>query len=243
MSHNLLELREGALLVADAHYSSKNPQLLAFIEALNDKKILTSQLILLGDSFDALFGEVLKTYDANREIIDALHQLSENIEVIFFEGNHDFQLQKIFPNNRVYTLEMQPVMAYYGEKKVLLSHGDFDGGWSYLLYSKIIRNPVVARGLSVLNNIGDDFILKALAKKLLKKNNCIEMENFGAFVQKRFLHSAYECDYFIDGHFHQNKKFTLKKFEYINLDAFACNQRYFSVKFLQDKELLEEFSF
>ena len=48
------------------------------------------------------------------------------------------------------------------------------------------------------------------------------------------------CDYFIEGHYHQNKSIKFENFRYINLGAFACNQRYFIVESLEDKELLEE---
>ena len=62
------------------------------------------------------------------------------------------------------------------------------------------------------------------------------------FMQKR-LGAKYSCDYFVEGHFHQNKTIEIDDFIYINLGAFACNQRYFVVKSSQNRELFEEKNF
>ncbi|MDQ7069043.1 MAG: hypothetical protein Q9M40_14350 [Sulfurimonas sp.] len=70
MSHNI-ELQEGALLISDAHYSSSRPELLSLIKDIHSKKIPTTQLILMGDIFDALFGEVPTTQEKNREMISS----------------------------------------------------------------------------------------------------------------------------------------------------------------------------
>jgi UDP-2,3-diacylglucosamine hydrolase len=241
MSHNSFELLEGAFLVTDAHYSPQNPQLLAFIKAINAKELQPTQLIFLGDTFDLLFGGIPSTQIRNQEIIDEIKKLT--IDVVMFEGNHDFALAKLFPNFKVYSIGAQPISASYQSKKILFSHGDFDADWGYRLYSSIIRNPVVLKVLNIINLLGDDFIIKSLENKLSHKKNCNTMQDFYTYIEKRFEKKNYVCDYFIDGHYHQNKSYKINNFTYINLGAFACNQRYFSVKFIEDKELLEEFSF
>ena len=72
-----------------------------------------------------------------------------------------------------------------------------------------------------------------------EKDDCKEFSWFEESIQKRIAKN-YICDYFIEGHFHQNKSFQLDEIKYINLGAFACNQRYFIVKSSKEKELLEE---
>jgi len=240
MYHSGFKLLEGAYIIADAHYSHQRPQLLAFIKEIDANKLQPTQLIFLGDCFDALFYEVSYTQEQNREIIDLIKSVSKKIEVIFFEGNHDFNLSKIFTTLKVYPLKNQPVLVTYNDKKILLSHGDFDAGIVYRLYSSIIRNRFVLRSLAFIDTLGDNFILKKLDTKLSKKDDCKNMQDFKSYTQKRFEDSSYSCDYFLDGHYHQNQSYTLEEFNYINLGAFACNQRYFSVKFFKDKELLEE---
>ena len=235
-------LKEGAFLVTDAHYSPLRPDFLEFMKDINSQKLQPSQLILMGDIFDTLLGEVAHTHINNRELITVLNKISQKIEIIYLEGNHDFNLQKIFPNIEIFPIEKQPIMADYKTKKIYLSHGDINGGWSYKIYSLFIRNSFVLSLVSLIDSIGSHFILRKLDETFAKKDDCKELDNFQLYTEKR-LEQKYICDYFIDGHFHQNKRFTIQTFTYINLAAFACNQRYFSVKLVNDKELLEEHIF
>jgi UDP-2,3-diacylglucosamine hydrolase len=240
MSHNI-ELKEGAFVISDAHYSHLRPELLYFIKEIHSKKLQPTQLIFMGDIFDALFGEVQYTHKINSEIISLINDISEEIEVIYLEGNHDFNLQKVFPNVKVFSFKMQPVLCSYEGKKVYLAHGDFDGVFTYQFYTSIIRNRFVLSFLKLIDNLSNHLILKKLDKYLSKKDDCKDFTGFEEFVKSRL--SKYECVYFIEGHFHQNRSFSLEKFQYINLGAFACNQRYFIVKSLQDKELIKEEKF
>jgi len=242
MSHSLVDIKEGAFVISDAHYSSLRPQLLSLIQNIHSQVLKPTQLILMGDIFDALFGGVKHTQELNAEIIRLLNSISLDIEVIYLEGNHDFNLQKIFPNFQIFPLNKQPVECNYKEKKIYLAHGDFDGDFAYLLYSSIIRNPLTLFILKTIDSLTAHSILKKLDNFLSKKNDCKDLRTFQEFISLR-LEKKYECDYFIEGHFHQNKQFRAGSFNYINLAAFACNQRYFIVKSSKDKELLEEKTF
>ena len=196
----------------------------------------------MGDVFDALFGGVKRTQELNAEIIELLNAISLDMDVIYLEGNHDFNLQKIFPNFKIFALNKQPVECSYQDNKIYLAHGDFDGGFGYLLYSSVIRNPVTLFILKTIDSLTAHSILKRLDKFLSKKDDCKDLKNFENFISNR-LEGRFECDYFIEGHFHQNKQFKVENFNYINIAAFACNQRYFIVKSTKDKELLEEITF
>ena len=240
MSHKQVNIKEGALIISDAHYSSIRPELLSLLQDIHSKKLFPSQLILMGDIFDALFGGVKYTHELNTEIIKVLNAIE--IEVIYLEGNHDFNIKEIFPNFKIFSLANQPVECAYEDKKIYIAHGDFDGGFGYLLYSSIIRNPLTLFILKTIDSLTSHSILKKLDIYLSKKDDCKDLKTFEEFIFKR-LKSKYSCDYFIEGHFHQNKQFKVGNFEYINLAAFACNQRYFIVKSSKDKELLEEKTF
>ncbi len=235
MYHSDIEIKEGAFVISDAHYSSLRPKLLDFFKDIQSKKLQATQLILMGDIFDALFGEIKKTSQKNQKLISLINKLSQNIEVIYLEGNHDFNLKEVFPNAKVFSIYQQPIVCTYNDKKVLLAHGDYDGSFGYKLYTYFIRNKFILKFL----NLFDTYILDKLEKYLNKKDDCKELSWFESFINTRFS-SNYECDYFLEGHYHQNKKITLDNFEYINLGAFACNQRYFIVKSVKDKEFLRE---
>ncbi|MCK9492275.1 MAG: metallophosphoesterase [Sulfurimonas sp.] len=242
MYHNLV-LKEGAFVIADAHYSHTREDFLDFLKAIKLKKLLPTQLILLGDIFDTLFGEVSFTLEINTEAIGILNEISKEIEVIYLEGNHDFNLKKIFPDLKVFGIKNQPVEMIFNKQKVLLSHGDIESPLGYNIYTTIIRNPLVLKILNIINNAFNHIIIKKLDEYLSKKDDCKEFVGLEEFTAKRLL-GKYNCDIFIEGHFHQNKSFKLRDFRYINLAAFACNQRYFIVKSSKDVGLLlQESSF
>jgi UDP-2,3-diacylglucosamine hydrolase len=241
MSHNI-KIKEGAFVVSDAHYSHLRPQLLDFLKDIHSKKLKPTQLILMGDIFDTLFGGVPTTTQINYEAVNLLNDISLEIEVIYLEGNHDFNIKNIFPNIKVFAISSQPLACEFNGKKILLAHGDFATDLGYKIYTSIIRNSFVLLFLRVANFLLFNLILKKLDEYLSKKNDCKDFNGFSEFIARR-LENRYQCDYFIEGHYHQNKTIELKNFIYLNLGAFACNQRYFIVKSLHDTQLLEEINF
>ena len=242
MSLNPIDLKEGACIISDAHYSHLRPELIALLQDIEADKLAVTQLIFMGDIFDALFGSIEFTWKQNKQMIALIDSISKKIEVIYLEGNHDFNLQKVFLHVKVFPIQNQPVLAQYNRKKVYLAHGDFAGENLYSLYTSFIRNPIILYCLKYIDMAFNHAILKKLDAYLGKKEDCKKFENFHEFIEQR-LGLKYECDYFIEGHFHQNISFDVKNFHYINLGAFACNQRYFIVKSEQKKELLEEKKF
>jgi len=241
MSHNI-ELKEGAFIIADAHFSHLRPELLEFIRAIHSKQLCPTQLIFMGDIFDALFGGVSYTEELNKELVSLLRDISKETELIYLEGNHDFNLVNVFKDAKVFDIYQHPVSCTYKGKRVLLAHGDFESDLGYRIYTTFIRNKYVLYILNILDNIFNHFILKNVDKHLDKKDDCKEFSNFREFIIKRGI-LKYDCDYFIEGHYHQNKSLLFDNMTYINLGAFACNQRYFSVKSLNDTKLLEEIFF
>lgn len=236
-----LTLKEGALLICDAHYSEQRPQLLELLKGIESGEIAATQLILLGDIFDLLLGPVPLTRKRNSEAIKTINAIAKKIEVIFFEGNHDFLLKGIFENVRIVPIVQQPLRAEYQGKKLFLAHGDILAGKGYALYTAMIRNPLLLRLLRWIDQFSNHGIIRRLDSYLSKKDDCQEFENFEAYTHRRL--SALECrdiDYFIEGHYHQNRAFKVGSFTYLNPAAFACNQRYFVVQSATQQELLKE---
>lgn len=241
MSHNII-LQEGALIVSDAHFSASRPQLQGFLQSIADDKLQTQQLILMGDIFDALFGAIPYTYKENLTVIELLKEIANKIEVIYLEGNHDFNLQAVFDNMRIVPIKQQPLHVTFRDQKVQLAHGDFDAPFGYQLYTTLIRNPLILKILRPLDDLFGHFILNFVYKHLGKKDDCKELEWFEGLVKRRFAEGV-DASYFIEGHFHQNKRLQIGKTLYINLGAFACNQRYFVVKSFKETMELEEKQF
>ena len=239
MSHSF-EIKEGAFVIADAHYSSHRPELKTLLQEIDSGFLHPTQLILMGDIFDTLFGAIPYTIHVNKKMIELLNSIAQKLEVIYLEGNHDFCLNNVFKNIKIVPLGAQPLTCNYKNKTILLAHGDLGEDLGYKIYTSIIRNRFILALLKYIDILGNHFILKKLDSYLQKKEDCNYFESFQEYITirlgKRFLNS---CDYFIEGHFHQNRSFLVGNFLYINLAAFACNQRYFIVQSLQEELLLE----
>lgn len=234
-------LREGAIVVADAHCAPWRTPFLDFLKALDSGHILAPQLILMGDLFDLLFGPIPATRRLNREAIDILDRLSQRIEIIYLEGNHDFLLGDVFPHIRVFRREEQPWIARYEGKRIAFAHGDRFMGKGYELYTRIIRNGAVLALLRTLDTIGGGFIVRFLERAMQRKHHCKTIERFEELIESRAGHYSHEgIDWLVEGHFHQNRTFDASHFHYVNVGAFACNERYFSVQSTQNQPLLRE---
>ena len=242
MYHSDITLKEGALFITDAHYNKPKGEtaLQELLQKVASEEIETPQLFLLGDIFDALFGGVPYTAIHNAEIIELIKKIASTKEVIYLEGNHDFQLHKFFQKDiTIFPIWKQPVSIQTDTKRICLAHGDFDAPFGYRLYTILIRNPLILFFLNIYDSLTNHSILNFVERHMSVKEQCKAFAWFDEFVKKRFGKEC-GCDIFVDGHFHQNRRFSLQKCKYVNLGAFACNQRYFVVKFAQDEIIFEE---
>jgi len=211
---NMIEIQENAIFIADSHYPHHGDDFLKLLQKIETKEVITQQLFLMGDNFDLLFGhnDYIQTF--SKEVITLLQRLSKDIEVHYFEGNHDFCLDDIFTNMNVYTRDMQPVEFSLGEKKVAISHGDkYVTGFGYDLYCKVLRNKIT---LSLLKPF-EKMIINDRMKKLSQKKICQTFHGFEKRVDAILEHYK-EVDLVIEGHFHQSR--VLGK--YISLPSQAC---------------------
>lgn len=241
---SLKELHEGAIFVADSHYGPWRTPFIDFLRALESGKIQTTQLILMGDNCDLLFGPICETTRLNQDLIALLNALSMKMEILYLEGNHDFRLSSIFPNILVVPRNEQPFMMSYGSQKIALLHGDIGVPFGYELYTALIRNRPLLYALNAINTLLGGAIIKWLSGEMQGKNHCQKIGNFEA-IARRHRKSKWsdECDIVIEGHYHQNKTFDFESYRYINLGAFACNERVYVVKSLQDRLVLDEAMF
>ena len=210
----MIEIQENAIFIADSHYPHHGDAFLDLLQKLEKKEVITSQLFLMGDNFDLLFGhnDYIQTF--SKEAITLLQTLSKTLEIYYFEGNHDFCLEEVFPYMKVYTREEQPVMCKLGDKKVAISHGDkYATGFGYDFYSKVLRSKTT---LSLLRPF-EKAIINHRMQKLSEKKICHTFHGFEKRVEA-ILENYIEADLVIEGHFHQSK--ILGK--YISLPSQAC---------------------
>jgi len=217
-----LNIKENAIFIADSHFNENRSELLVFLQKLQSNEIKTTQLFLMGDMFDFISGESVYFIKQNQEIITLLNTLSKNVEMIYLEGNHDYNLKKLFPNIKVFSKKEQPLLATYKDKTVALSHGDLYVGASYDLYCKVIRNRVLLKFLNFIDV--NSWLSKKIHFALLAKNICHNLSNFEEIVQKRV--NYFSEDIIIEGHYHQGKQFEFDNKKYINIPSLTCSKEY-----------------
>ena len=207
-------INEQALFIADSHYPHHGDAFFTLLKKLESGEIQTSQLFLMGDNFDLLFGynDYIQTF--SKEAITLLQKLSKKVEIHYFEGNHDFCLKELFPEINVYSRDEQPVTFKLNDKKVALSHGDkYATGLGYDLYCKILRSKKTLTFLKPFEKA----IIDHRMKKLSQKHICFNFVGFEKRVDEILEHYG-EVDLVIEGHFHQCK--TVGK--YVSLPSLAC---------------------
>ena len=222
MCLNPLNIQESAIFVADSHFNQQRDAFYLFLEQLKNKTITIPQLFLMGDMFEFITQESHYFVKQNKKVITLLNELSLTMEIVYLEGNHDYNLEKLFPKILVIPRKLQPLMASYNQQKVALSHGDNFTPFFYSLYCTIIRNKPL---LVFLNAIDfNHWLSKRIDKALSAKNICHTFTHFEKWVAKRLEH--YDADLIIEGHFHQGKEFVFAHKRYVNVPSLFCSQEY-----------------
>ncbi|AXH09146.1 UDP-2,3-diacylglucosamine hydrolase [Malaciobacter halophilus] len=217
-----LNIQDGAIFVADSHYNETNQEFLIFLEKLKSEKIKTKQLFLMGDMFDFISSESTYFVKRNQKLIDIINELSFKMQIVYLEGNHDYNMKPLFKNIYVVKREDQAIFMKYKNKKLALSHGDNFTPILYNIYCKIIRNHML---LKFLNSIDyNNFISKKIYYTLMKKNICHNFNAFEHLAKKRV--SFFEADIIIEGHFHQGKEYIFDEKRYVNIPSLCCSKEY-----------------
>ena len=219
-----LNIKDDTIFIADSHYNINRQELKSLLLDIKSQKLKTSQLFLMGDIFDFLSNEIDYFIEQNQEVINLINQLSKTIEIIYLEGNHDFNLENIFLNTKVISRENQPFICNYKDKKVALAHGDIFTPLSYNIYTKIIRNSFV---LNLLNFIDINNWLTIKVNNWLKqKDICNKCNDFKKFAKTRInLYKQYNVELIIEGHFHYGEQ----EDNYINIPSLACDKKSYSL--------------
>jgi UDP-2,3-diacylglucosamine hydrolase len=206
-------LKDGAVFIADSHYCDKNEDLYnLLIKFLSNPP---PQIFLVGDIFHLLLDfEYLINY--NKKVINIINRLSQNSEVFYFEGNHDFCLDGIFDKNVKVLHKLNDTIC--------INHGDiYVDDYFYRLYSLFIRRRAVMR---LLNFVTLNFFNNWLFKFLLNKSvGCEKFDDFKTFANRRLKYYR-GCEVVIEGHYHQNNSYK----NYISLPSLYCDGAFVEYK-------------
>lgn len=233
------EIQNQALFIADCHENEKRQDFYNFLLALKSGAIQAPQLFLMGDIFDFLAYNASYTLEVYAKEIQLLQELSEKMELFYFEGNHDFNLARIFPKIKIYPNEVQPVHFKINEKEqVSLSHGDNFLPYFIKKILMFLRKEKMINFLDFFDKRMKRKITKAILKSQVDKKLYREFSGFESFVKNKI--SNFSTPYIFEGHFHQGKSFFIEGKTYINFEAFGVSKKYY--RFIKKGEsfILEE---
>ena len=196
-----------ALFISDLHLRPEQPAVAeAFFDFLDQRAIHAEALYILGDLFEAWWGDD-NPDPLPRRIIAALKQLSQRgVALYFIHGNRDFAIGKRFSEETGCTLLSDAHHIDVNGKRILLMHGDTlcSDDISYQKYRRIIRKPLL---LSLLGNLPQkirrNIAEKGRAKSQQSNNNKAEyiMDVNAETVKQQFIGHA--ADIMIHGHTHR----------------------------------------
>ncbi|EMG31314.1 UDP-2,3-diacylglucosamine diphosphatase [Campylobacter showae] len=230
-------VKSGAIFIADSHENENRENFWHFLCALKSGEIKTPQLFLMGDMFDFLASECEFFVKFYERYIHTIDELGEEMEIYYFEGNHDFNLARLFKNVKAYPIGAQPVkFASECGQSVLIAHGDI-----FLPFvSKYVLRFLRVKWFLKTMNFFDKFLNFRLSKQILNKLKQkildYKIPNFKNLVEAKMrrYNAFYEADVVIEGHYHQGEQYTIGKQKYINIPSFACKQSYFVVEYGQN---------
>lgn len=236
------KIEDGAIFIADAHENSKRKHFDTFLTHLENGTIKTPQLFLMGDMFDLLVGDISFTCKENTAYIQRLDALATKFPIYYFEGNHDFNLSKLFLHVKIFPLKRQPLRFATPFGDVLLLHGDKYSGVLYGIYTALIRSKITLFCLNWLDLFLKNRISSNLLEKLSNKKICKKIENFEHIVESKVpRYNTSSVVGIFEGHYHQNEDFLFNELIYRNFSSFACDKSYFvvqlssGIKFTQEK--------
>lgn len=217
-----MTIQNNAIFIADSHNNTKRSQLNDLLIQLKLGEIQSTQIFLMGDIFDFLSEEIDYFKSLNNQVISLINELSQTHEIVYLEGNHDFNLYKIFPNVTVIQRQSQPLFIRQQDQIIALSHGDIFTPYSYNLYTSIIRNHKFLKFINFIDI--NNYLSKFVEKKLMKKNLCHKQSNYLDFIKNRITsyNSLSPIDLIIEGHFHQGSMSD----KYINIPSLVCDNQY-----------------
>ncbi len=213
------------LFLGDAHIVPEDKafqgRLARFLVSLPDRY---DHLFVMGDLFEFWFGFEGYSYEEEYgPVLEAFRYIaSRGIQIVYFEGNHDFCMGSIFTEELQAHVYPDAHSFEVNGKRWFVTHGDLVAaeGLRYGTYRKLIRNPFT---YGLIRLLGPERILKiarrlgAMSHKVYHTPEAYDATKYTTFVKKKF---ACGYDAVIMGHTHRAGVITYhvgdKKRYYVN---------------------------
>ena len=165
---------ESVIIVSDLHIKETNDTkatlLINLIESIDVSKV--EYFILLGDIFDFCFGDSRYFQKKYKKIGESLSSLAQkNINVLFFQGNHEFAISKLRWRHVQFIEEKTKIITLKHGAKIALSHGDtLNAPLHYYFYLFIARSKLIHLLIRLMPSKYLDIFTQKFSRYSRKKN-------------------------------------------------------------------------
>ncbi len=197
------------IFVSDVHLSEPHSKRYGAFLCLLDKVLLDEKikgLFLVGDIFDLWLGDRRVFVQRHMKVLEKIKEIAKKKEVHYLEGNHDFQLGKLWRDMDVIVHPQDYSFQAYG-KKILLSHGDLldQEDKNYLKMRWLFRTPLARILIKTLPSFLLLKIGEGLSTTDKKAAPTEDQKNQFSLDWKKWTEALYHksaFDIFICGHYH-----------------------------------------
>ncbi|NLY04447.1 MAG: UDP-2,3-diacylglucosamine diphosphatase [Campylobacter sp.] len=222
------EILQNAVFISDAHANTNKQNFTKWLVLVSQTQPKFSQIFLMGDMFDFL-SDMTYVKDFYAKEIELINKLSQIYEIFYFEGNHDFNLSKIFPKVRVFSIVEQPVKFSSKAGDIFLAHGDKHVPLISKIFMLSLRNKTFLKFMDRVDRCLNFRILKAILNSQKSKILYKKHLNFRLLIEKKL--KFYNSKYIIEGHYHQDEILKFNETEYINLNSFEVIPKIYIAEF------------
>lgn len=196
------------IFIADAHLRSPEDAnyrtLIRFLDTLPPD---TDTLYLLGDVFEFWIGNPKPVYEHYREIIECLKRVrGRNVRIVYFEGNHDFHLDRFFVEQLQAEVHKAGKVVKIGGQKIYLCHGDQINheDYRYRAFRLVLHNPITKALIPLFSrrlaaHAAATLSRRSSGKRAGRRARWDYQVVLDSFARKRY---AAGCDAVITGHYH-----------------------------------------
>ncbi len=216
-----------AWFLSDIHLNDLNERngktLLHFFRSIVSGELKATHVFLLGDIFDLWIADHSYFIKKYAELISLIKEVKKKeIEIHFFEGNHDFHLRSYWQEELGVTVHSNEAHFRLGSFRVRAEHGDLinSNDTSYLRWRRFIRSSFIKIILfslpgSVVSSIGER-LSKASRLRQEKKHNFNEAQalklirSYAHNLCEEIKGSNKEFDYIFTGHVHVRDEYNFE---------------------------------
>ena len=160
--------------------------------------------ILLGDIFDFCFGDSRYFQKKYKKIGESLSSLAQkNINVLFFQGNHEFAISKLRWRHVQFIEEKTKIITLKHGAKIALSHGDtLNAPLHYYFYLFIARSKLIHLLIRLMPSKYLDIFTQKFSRYSRKKNKQHKLALEPLILAANRWLNKLNCCHGVFGHYH-----------------------------------------